>query len=91
MTEREYILAGNYELLDNLYHRLAEVQRVAAKRYEFILKQQHDINDLKKVTLKLYDTCAGEYPKDQWPDYYPQIIEAEELLKKLGVDLEDNL
>ena len=47
MGEREYIMAGNYRLLDALYTKLAEAERLADKRHKFILEQQHQINDLK--------------------------------------------
>lgn len=44
MTDREYILAGNYQLLDALYRRLAKAERQNKELQDKI----RDLEDLMK-------------------------------------------
>jgi len=57
---------------------------------DYITKEEMDANaaliadtpTLLNVLSKCYATLAGEYPKDQWEEYYPDILEAKALLEK---------
>ena len=64
MGEREYILAGNYKLLDGLYRKLREEKETSSKRYQFILKQQHEINELKATVARLNSELDGVSIRD---------------------------
>lgn len=46
-----------------------------------------DCPTLLKVLEKCFRTLQGEYPKDQWEEYYPDILEAKALLEKHLGDL----
>lgn len=46
-----------------------------------------DAPTLLSVLEKCFITLVGEYPKDQWEEYYPEILEAKALLEKHLGDL----
>lgn len=46
-----------------------------------------DAPTILSVLEKCFLTLVGEYPKDQWEQYYPEIIEAKALLEKHLGDL----
>lgn len=50
-----------------------------------------DAPTLLNVLEKCFLTLVSEYPKDQWEEYYPEIMEAKALLEKHlgGLGLED--